>query len=77
MMTTSTIRVQIDDKAARLFAAAPADRRARLGLLIGYLVEQFAESTPASLFALMDEMSSEARARGLTPEILDSILRDE
>ncbi len=76
-MTTATIRVQIDDQAARLFAATPANRRAQLGLLFGYLVEQFAETTPSSLFELMDEMSNEASANGLTSEILDSILLDE
>ena len=77
-MATATLRVQIDDQAAaRLFAATPANRRAQLGLLFGYLVEQFAETTPSSLLELMDEMSGEARANGLTPEILDSILLDE
>lgn len=76
-MTTATIRVEIDDRAAQLFAASPADRRAQLGQFIGYLVEQFAETTPTSLLALMDEMSREARANGMTQEDLYSILRDE
>ena len=76
-MTVATIRVQIDEKAAQLFATAPADRRAQLSLLIGDLIEQFAESTPAALFSLMDDMSREASQNGLTPEILDSILSDE
>ena len=76
-MTTATIRVQVDDEAARLFAATPASQRAQLGVLIGYLVEQFAAATPSFLLALMDEMSSEARARGLTPKILDSLLHNE
>jgi hypothetical protein len=76
-MTTATIRVQIDDQVARLFAATPANRRAQLGMLFGYLVEQFVETTPSSLLELMDEMSSEASANGLTPETLNSILLDE
>ena len=76
-MTTATIRVQIDDKAARLFAATPANRRAQLGLLFSYLVEQFAETTPASSLDLMDQIGNDARANGLTAEILDSILNDE
>jgi hypothetical protein len=76
-MTTATIRVQVDDQAARLFAAAPADRRAQLGLLISDLIEQFAESTPTSMFPLMDAMSREADNNGLTPDILDAILHDE
>ena len=73
-MTVATIRIQLDDRTVQLFAAAPADRRAQLSLLIGDLIEQFAGSTPAALFALMDEMSREADQNGLTPEILDSIL---
>ena len=76
-MTTATIRIQIDDQVARLFAAAPAQRRTQLGLLFGYLVEQFVETTPSSLLELMDEMSNEASANGLTPETLNSILLDE
>ena len=74
LMATATIPVQIDEQAARLFAATPANRRAQLGLLFGCLVEEFAETTPSSLLELMDELSSEARANGLTPKILDSIL---
>lgn len=76
-MTTATIRVQIDDRAAHLFATAPANRRAQLSLLIGDLIEQFAESIPTALLSLMDEMSREARQNGMTPEILDAILSDE
>jgi hypothetical protein len=69
-MTVATIRLQVDDKAAQLFATVPADRRAQLSLLIGDLIEQFAESTPAALYALMDEMGQEAGRNGLTPEFL-------
>ena len=76
-MTAAAIRVQIDEKAAQLFAIAPADRRAQLSLLIGDLIEQFAESTPAALFSLMDQMSREAGQNGLTPEVLDSILSNK
>lgn len=76
-MTTATIRIQIDDQVARLFAATPANRRAQLGLLFGYLVEQFAETTPSSLLELMDDMSGEASANGLTPEMLNLILLDQ
>jgi hypothetical protein len=76
-MTVATIRVQIDDRAAQLFAMVSADRRAQLSLLIGDLIEQFAVSTPAALLTLMDEMSREASQNGMTPEILDAILNDE
>ena len=76
-MTVATIRIQLDDRTAQLLDAASADRRAQLNLLIRSLIEQFAEGTPAALFTLMDEMSREANQNGMTPEILDAILRDE
>lgn len=76
-MTTATISVPIDDKSAQFFQAAPPDKREQLQQLISYMVQQFAESTPESLFVLMDQMSEEARINGLTPEILDLILNDE
>jgi hypothetical protein len=75
-MATATIRVELDDQAALQFAAAPANRRAQLGLLLGFLIEQFAVSTPSSLLALMDEMSREASVNELTSESLHTILLD-
>jgi len=62
---------------AQILQDTPTDKCEQLQRPIGYLVQQFTKSAPESLFALMDEMGREARSKGLTPEILDSILRDE
>ena len=77
MMTIATIRIQVDDTAAQAFEAAPVEKREQLRHLIGYLIAHFAQSTPASLLALMDEMSQEAAGRGLTPAQLKALRRDE
>ncbi len=76
-MAVATINIQVDDRAAQLYQSTPEDKRVRLRKLIGYLVEEFAESTPQTLLSLMDEMSREAEAKGLTPEILASILNND
>lgn len=76
-MTIATLRVPLDERTAQALQSTSPEKQALLQQMLGYVVEQFVESTPESLFALMDEMSQEAKARGLTPEILESILRDE
>ena len=76
-MTIATIELEVDDSAAQAFAATPAEKREQLRHLIAYLIEHFAQSTPAALLSLMDEMSKEAEDRGLTSTRLESLLNDE
>lgn len=76
-MTIATIEIEVDDSAAQAFAATPVEKREQLRHLIAYLIEHFAQSTPATLLFLMDEMSKEAQDRGLTPTRLESLLNDE
>jgi hypothetical protein len=76
-MTTVTLNIQLDDKVKQAYQATSEERRASLQKLIARMLQEFAESRPESLLTIMDEMSREAQAKGLTPEILDAILRDE
>jgi len=76
-MTIATLRVPLDDRTAQALQTTSLEKQALLYQMIGYLVQQFVDSTPESLFALMDDMSREAKANGLMPEILESLLRDE
>jgi hypothetical protein len=76
-MSAATIQIQLDNKTAQAYQAAPEDRRERVQKLISVVLQEFTETTPHSLLSLMDEMSREAKTKGLTPEILDNILKDE
>ena len=76
-MGVATIRIKLDNKTARAYESSSQEQRERLQQLIGFMLQEFAESTPQSLLSLMDDMSQEAAAHGLTPEILDSLLQDE
>ncbi|MCB0123155.1 MAG: hypothetical protein KDE58_12960 [Caldilineaceae bacterium] len=76
-MGVATITIQVDDQAAQVYESTSEDKRVRLRRLISFLVQEFAESTPESLLTLMDGMSREAEAKGLTPEILEMLLEDE
>lgn len=68
-----TITIPIDAEIAKLYAEAPEDIRRKLQLLLGLWLREFIVS-PRSLQTIMDEISQKAQERGLTPEILESLL---
>lgn len=76
-MTVANIQVHLQDDVAEAYNATSEQRRTGLSRLLGFLIQEFVESTPESLLSLMDEMSQEAETNGLTDEVLQSILNDE
>jgi len=76
-MGMHTISIQLNDTAAEAYRLAPVEKREWLQMLVNLLLQEFARYSPGSLLTSMDEMSREAQANGLTPEILASLLDDE
>jgi len=75
-MTTEEITIRVDRAAALAFKSASAEERRKLEVILSIrLQEAFYPDT--SLQEVMDDMSREAQARGLTPEILQSLLNNE
>lgn len=71
-MTTIPIISQVDPQAARAFAAATPEIRRKQELLLSlHWLE--ATRTPESLTQVMSEISRNAQARGLTPDLLKSM----
>jgi len=75
-MSTEVITLEVDSEAARAFKSASAEEREKLQVWLGIWLKEYAKSTPP-LKEVMDEVGLGARARGLTPEILASILEEE
>lgn len=75
-MATSTISIEVDTETARAFAEAPPEERRKLELLLGLRLRELTATPARSLKAVMDEIGARAEARGLTPEILESLLHD-
>jgi len=72
-MGTQTITIRVAPEAAMVFnAASPDERRKWESLLSLWLIE--AARSKASLREVVAEISRNAQQRGLTPEILESIL---
>ena len=76
-MATTTISLEVDADSARAFSAAPAAERRKLELLLGLRLRKLTVRPARPLKEVMDDIGREAEARGLTPDILDSLLRDE
>mgnify|MGYP006300653309 CR=1 FL=1 len=76
LMTTATINMELDADTASLYTEAPAEDRNKLCILWGVILREYAMA-PTPLRKLMSELSAKAKARGLTPEELDSILNEE
>lgn len=75
-MTYATIQIQVDERLARAYNDATAEEKERLQSLLSLWLQEFGKA-PLDLTELMDEISHRARERGLTPEILEALLRDE
>lgn len=76
-MLTETIILEVESDAARFYNDAPQTDKQKLQALFGGWLKQYAEADVESLKRTMDEISRNAQSRGLTPEILDSLLADE
>ena len=70
------ITVSVDPDMADIYRSASDDDRCKLDLLVNLRLREATEST-SSLRTLLQEISRDARRRGLPPEILQSILDEK
>ncbi len=75
-MSEAVITIAMDRDTAARYDVATDEARRKIQVLIRMLLRP---TPPAeqSLQQLMDDMSAEAQARGLTPDILDRLLNDD
>jgi hypothetical protein len=76
-MTTAVIPLEVDADTARAYAAASVEDQRKLQLLLSLRLRQLTTRRARPLKEVMDEIGRYAEARRLTPEILESLLRDE
>ncbi len=76
-MSTEAITIELDSDSAQVFKTASAEEREKLQVLLGIWLKEYARADAASLKDTMSEIGREAQSRGLTPEILESILEED
>ncbi len=74
-MQTEEITIRVDVEAARAYRAASDQERKKLDLLLSLRLHD-ALQPAGSLQSLMREISRKAQERGLTPEILETLLNE-
>ena len=72
-MTVEKITIPLDADTVRIYLNASLEEQKKLRLLLSLWLREFAIS-PIPLTIVMDQISKKARARGLTPEIVESLL---
>jgi hypothetical protein len=70
------ITIEVSSEVAEAYQAASPQARQKIQTFISILLQDHIERDVALLRELMDEISDRAEARGLTPEILESILNE-
>ena len=76
-MELATISIEVDPDSARIFSEASLEERQKLELLLRLRLRELTTGPVRSLREIMDEIGARAEARGLTPEILESLLHDD
>jgi len=75
-MKTKTITVWVNVEAAHIFEKAPEEEKCKIEALLSLkLIEAIRQKR--TLEEVMSDISQKAQERGLTPEILDSILHEQ
>ncbi len=70
------ITIEVTPQVAEAYQSSSPQQRKTIQAIISFLLQKQADSDIALLRELMDEISDRAKSRGLTPEILESILSE-
>lgn len=75
-MAGKTISIPLDAETAKAYDAAPAEEKKKMQALASVWLRELAAAEPAALSEVLDELARKARERGLTQEMLESLLKD-
>lgn len=74
-MVNPTITIPLDPQTARALDAVPAEEKRKIQALLSLWLRELATAGSPSLQEILNEVGRKAVARGLTPDILDSLLK--
>jgi hypothetical protein len=74
-MPNPTITIPLDPQTASAYDSAAPEEKRKIQALLSLWVRELAAGQYPSLQEVLDEVGRKAKARGLTPEVLDSLLK--
>lgn len=73
-MANQNVTIPLDPEAARAYNAASPEEQRKMQALLSLWLRELAQTDSPSLQQVLEEVGKKAQARGISPEILDSIL---
>ena len=74
-MANPTITIPLDPQTADAYDSAAPDEKRKIQALLSLWLRELTAGNYPSLKEVLNEVGEKAKARGLTPEILDTLLR--
>jgi hypothetical protein len=74
-MATHRITIPLDAETAKAYRGAPPAEKKKMQALVRLWLRDLAAEKPTTLTHLLDDASEKAMQRGLTPKILDALLK--
>lgn len=74
-MPNPTITIPLDPQTARVYDSAAPEEKRKIQALLGLWLRELATGQYPSLQEVLDDVGRKAKARGLTQETLDSLLK--
>jgi hypothetical protein len=74
-MANPSITIPLDPQTARAYDSASPEEKRKIQALLSLWLRELATGEYPSLQQVLDEVGNKATARGLTPEMLDSLLK--
>lgn len=76
-MPNPTITIPLDPQTARAYDSAAPQEKRRIQVLLSLWLRELASSEFPPLQQVLDDIGRKAEARGLKPEMLEALLKDE
>ncbi len=73
----TSITIPVDPETGRAFEQASAEEQRKLRLLLSLRLRELTTTSLPALQTILDEVGREAQEKGLTPEILSTLLHAE
>ncbi len=74
-MANPSITIPLDPQTARAYDSASPEEKRKIQALLSLWLRELAVGDYPSLQQVLDDVGNQAKARGLTAEILDSLLK--
>lgn len=74
-MPNPSITIPLDPQTGRAYESASPEEKRKIQALLSLWLRELASGQYSSLQEVLDDVGCRAKARGLTPEILDSLLK--